>query len=497
MKIALPTNELARINFLVSLPQTIVPLAVECQVGQEYITDEIVLNYFEQGEVLDFTKFREVDHIKEIGLSTLTPKSVITDKDGNPTGQTRGQVNNEGKYLFDYYCLAPGYTYKQDYVPSWQNTDGPYRNMVMTNEITHGTISYEWNHLNSFTSNGHFTKTEWWRVGSDKVKYRVETRYGYYDHGKWKDTKSFIDEGIVGLQRPWRDLFVSQPVFTEDDLKKIKNEFRTRFVLPSEDNGYRPLLRDPFPGPDDKTLYFACKDSLRQLDVVGINWYENLSMIQEGLKYIPNSVLSTARSVAQAWKAGSQRDIKTAAKSASDLFLSKKYGLDNDLRDLKALKGYKDLSTMLLKTVLTLHGTFDGVTATVLCSPFESGWNIIEALGIAPSASNLWAVVPFSFAVDWAFKTGHNLREIELSKMWAEDEFHIHSICYSYTHQWECLCQEPIISQTPFEPFKIQLRRYRRFVSRTAPDFVYEVPDYFDGMEDHIIEAGALILTQL
>ncbi|DAD49860.1 maturation protein, partial [ssRNA phage AVE018] len=447
-------------------------------------------------KVLDFTKFREVDHVKEIAPSTLTPKSVITDKDGNPTGESRDVADN-GVYFFVYNCLAPGYTFKQDVVHSWQSTDGPYRNMVMTNNITQGTISYEYNSSDNFWSSGHFMKVDWWRVSPYRINYRKTIRFGYYRDGKWIDDYTVIEDDYALITRPFNGLFASQPVFTEADLKRIKDDFRTRYVLPSEDNGYRPLYRDPFPGPNDETLYFACKDSLRQLDTVGINWYENLSMIQEGLKYIPKSVHSAARNVAQALKAGSQRDIKTAFKSASDLFLSKKYGLDNDLRDLNALKGYKDLSIMLQKTVLTLHGSFDGVTATVLCSPFKSGWNIIEAMGIAPSASNLWAVIPFSFAVDWAFKAGHNLREIELSKMWAENEFHIHSICYSYTHQWECSCQEPIISQIPFEPFKIKLNRYRRFVSRTAPDFVYEVPDYFDGMEDHIIEAGALIFTQL
>lgn len=497
MKIVLPTNELAGIDFF-WMRGVRQPLAIECQIGQKYISDDVAISYFDQGKVLDFTKFREVDHIKEVVSSTLTPKSVITDKDGNPTGITRGAVQDNGEYFFVYNCLAPGYTFKQDVVHSWQSTLGPYRNMVMVNNITEGTISYEYNNSDRFISNGHFLTAEWRRVNPYRINYKITKRTGYYDgDGKWVDDMIYIDEDYAMITRPFGGLYASQRVFSEEDLKDIKNEFRTRFVLPSEDNGYRSLFHDPLPGPDDKTLYFACKDSLRQLDVVGINWYENISMIQEGLKYIPNAICSIANPVLHALKAGSERDIKAAFKSASDLFLSKKYGLDNDLRDLKALKGYKDLSIMLQKTVLTLHGSYDGVTATVLCSPFESGWNIIEALGIAPSAKNLWAVVPFSFAVDWAFKTGDNLREIELSKMWAENEFHIHSICYSYTHQWECPCQEPIILQIPFEPFKIELKRYRRFVSRTAPDFVYEVPDYFAGMEDHIIEAGALIFTQL
>lgn len=81
--------------------------------------------------------------------------------------------------------------------------------------------------------------------------------------------------------------------------------------------------------------------------------------------------------------------------------------------------------------------------------------------------------------------------------MWAENEYHIHSVCLSYKHRYDVQVEECTIDGIKLPKWNAQVSHYHREARRYAPDFVYETPDYFSGMEDHIIEAGALIFSQI
>lgn len=238
----------------------------------------------------------------------------------------------------------------------------------------------------------------------------------------------------------------------------------------------------------EDTKYFACKDAIAHLNPIGINVYETLAPLKDGWRSIPDTYKRMLTDVRKFLKSGG-KDVKSFCSS----YLSKKYGADNDFRDLQSLSGLKTLGTYLTSQTLHQHGAFNGLRATVHCSPFTSGVNWTDVLGITPNASNLWAVLPFSFAVDWFLKGGDNLREIELATMWGNDSYHVHGVCYSTKVEFQNTITLPGFEFDSDLSFSL----YERWVEDFAPGFVYETPEYFSGLEDHFIEFGSLIVTNL
>lgn len=461
-----------------------------------FSTAGIPLNYLKQGPRLSYTKFRSVDHFKVLqDINLVIPGEIFSDEYSvklTEIGSNLTRIRIEqGDWYDEKDFLMPGRTYSCAY---FSTNYGRYYDYTCTNNGTSFTVKYKW--------------CDPW-VSSTRYGYFLEQTCKFDAHGNGtirNHFREFADYGQTITRDYWRDsssskyfyenIEVKYPEVTNAQLKQVLQIYRG--ILFGENADYRknPILFDPIPVSESE-YYFACKDSLRQLDCIGINWYENAAMLQEGLKYIPNATKKLIGSLSAAVDAGATRDIRKLTKEVSSLFLSKKYGIDNDVRDFKALAGFRTLWDLIQRSEITLHGSYEGIHATLICSPFYSGTVWTDVLGITPSASNLWAVVPFSFCVDWAFKCGHNLREIELSKMWAENEYNIHSVCLSYKHRYDVQVEECTIDGIKLPKWNAQVSHYHREARRYAPDFVYETPDYFKGMEDHIIEAGALIFSQI
>lgn len=248
----------------------------------------------------------------------------------------------------------------------------------------------------------------------------------------------------------------------------------------------------------------AVRQAINELDVIGINWYENLAAFAEKslmtLGQIGERMLQHVNEAKNATGLG-------LAKILSSAYLSKKYGLDNDIRDVASLRsGIPALLDMIQQSELTLHGSCSAAwsndqsvgticsRATVYCQPFLSGRVWDDVLGITPSASNLWAIVPFSFAVDWILHCADNLSQIEEAAGFGSNRWHV-------SHLWYCdkafgSSPTPEISGWVPSSEVVEWSVFKRTSSIYLPDYVYDPPDYgLHGLKNHVFETIALILN--
>lgn len=211
------------------------------------------------------------------------------------------------------------------------------------------------------------------------------------------------------------------------------------------------------------------------------------------------------------------------AKETSSLFLSQYYGTRltaKDSAEIAAAIDSIDLSyeTDTIGAEEHLETTVEGytasvsrrVTAVVNCASdrelkeangireaTSNLKNMIEhgllAVDIAPTAENIWDMIPYSFVVDWLVPIGANFGLSE-ERAWLET-YHVHKVAYSetvdYTIDRESLSDDMCVERSSHLPVHI----YRRIM---ASKFLWmPTLDYSPSLPNHWLEATTLILANM
>jgi hypothetical protein len=260
----------------------------------------------------------------------------------------------------------------------------------------------------------------------------------------------------------------------------------------TQDIGGQLFLLPPLTLDDDQK-YSLCREAVNDLDIFGVNWLENLSSLSmdDLINAAPNLVKKIQRAV--------KNGITDKGQLLSDLYLSKKYGFDNLVRDVNSIQsGVRTLQDMIRDWIVYCHGgkTYDQTEAhaTVRCSPLDDGIYWTTMLGINVRPSTLWACVPFSFAVDWVLKCGENLKEIETAYDWGKNRWNVTEIVYSAKdHHY---LRVPELDGWFCKTSQVRYKRYKRWVEYQLPNYVYQSPEYgVQNLKNHVFEIGALTLN--
>lgn len=373
-------------------------------------------------------------------------------------------------------------TQGQHYLPDWISVSSSGYVTAMTRRFAEifpdGTVHYQYlYHTTNYKPgalSGWFYDITWEPVSP----HYTESKWGYH-----RGTKTTYDSKglITKVEQISSYKFVTGPTADTITYSQIPEwDPEIQALLASQITAQMPRIT-----PTDEEKYFACRDALRELDT-NINLYEFFQPFVGGLKATVKSLTGPIKALATQVANG-----HISAKTAADMFLADKYGWQNLVRDLQKIpEEYDRLLSMAAQSTLHLHGKYSDTRATIRCRPLQSGIVWTDALGITPNLSNLWDLVPFSFVVDWAFKAGENLEEIEFASKYGSGKFRILWICYSQKHTPTCTLTLP-----GFPDLKLTYSVYKRWVELAAPAYVYTSPDYFSGLPNHIIEFGALIIT--
>lgn len=250
--------------------------------------------------------------------------------------------------------------------------------------------------------------------------------------------------------------------------------------------------------------YKACLNAVDQLDSK-INWYENIEELcnifetVKSVESIQKKLVNTRERLTQLFtklREGNGKSLKAAAGTASAAYLTKKYGIDNDIRDVMALPEYRRYLDWASRSKILLHGRSGPCRVRLQCQPYLSGVQHIDSLGITPSLENLWEIIPFSFAADWFIDTGDALHQIHQAYKWGSDSFHIFNYMVSYLYDEELDVKAALNfgGITAKIMGYVRRRDYERTIDAVIPDACYVNKSKGPTIGSHIIETASLII---
>lgn len=336
-----------------------------------------------------------------------------------------------------------------------------------------------------------FTLTSEYKVPACAAGWALNAGSGYslYDPSRTKDA---IPECIGRWRvRPnlVRGVDLSSSVDLSAGLKKLFLDVSTKFTP-----GRIVTLRD----------YSQCfSGNLNLRGGVDINMIENLSSLEfSGFKNVPEKLASLGVR---------PKTLKEFADVTTSAYFTKKYGIDNDIRDLQEICRYirsGNLGVMKYhKQVVKGHsssinrygGTCDFYTKALLVpGPGDPSLSerISNTLGLEATPAQLWAAVPFSFAIDWVVQLGSLLEKLDALAV-AKTRFTCEYCLYTYVYRVplpQDLVDYYLGSLEIIEP--MQYIEYDRCISTLLPP-PYLFPTKENMMGNHITEANALVINGL
>lgn len=248
------------------------------------------------------------------------------------------------------------------------------------------------------------------------------------------------------------------------------------------------------------------KSAYSNLDLRGgydVNMVENLTSLDlKNLAKLPKKLKSLGHNI---------RTVKDFVHQASSLYLGKKYGYDNTVRDFASVCEYihKNGLSIMKYTKSVLYGSdsipqSDGSLElhTKMCLIPRPGANsskverLSNTLGLELSPSQFWACVPFSFAVDWFVRVGSSLEQLDAHAL-VKTRYTLDYAVYSYKRIHN-VQREDIVSLQPAGSTisNLTVSIYDRCISTVLPPAPLDL-EVGGGLKDHFIEAGALVLNRL
>lgn len=195
-----------------------------------------------------------------------------------------------------------------------------------------------------------------------------------------------------------------------------------------------------------------------------------------------------------------KRDFKKIPENLSELWLWYRYSYCTTRSDLRTLNGelpgvvnrLENMTTTLMKS----YGVASCDTGVIRCKVHAydkaKTWNeqvarALYSLGLAPTLTNLWDMIPFSFVVDWFLPIGEVLSSVEKSLEYSDSNYDFDRIVYSVSAQEISLANE-----------QYSYRYYHRWVETSAPVWGGWYSDYDPTTKTQIkrvVDASSLIVS--
>lgn len=146
-----------------------------------------------------------------------------------------------------------------------------------------------------------------------------------------------------------------------------------------------------------------------------------------------------------------------------------------------------DSATLLVRTKTRVKFSRNSLLALMLKG---------EAVGLAPTLSRLWDVVPFSFVVDWGFNIGGRLQAVDdrVRMLLLDCDYCVHSTSVIHNFSDELLeeyCVHPSGNTLGFYP---HVKFYDRFVSRRFPPLRESKYDFLEPQHrPSLVTVGSLV----
>lgn len=286
------------------------------------------------------------------------------------------------------------------------------------------------------------------------------------------------------------------PVLQRDDSVLESRFFAFRRLTSRKDVNFlhRKLLfksNDTLPDLRPSAFYSASDALQKHIEVLQANHLENLSQLSGLLSILPN-LTKLPRIVSKLTK-GDPSAIVEAIDYITDAIIKFRFAQSptaGDTIELVTTDVLGELRSLLQSKSYTLYGQFfwefpetenymgDGrlVLGTRTKIEFEVDLSSLLAtyltansMGILPTLSRTWAVIPFSFVVDWFTNMDDRLQAVDNQLLWLclRPKWSLHSYTISYYPSVAMLGAYGLESPNPEEPFRVTA--YFREFSLIAP----------------------------
>lgn len=376
-----------------------------------------------------------------------------------------------------------------------------------------------------------------WNVISDDVfqvtdhsnvtPLKSEVYYSSHLYSRYPIDEVVPPVDITGVMPPtiptYKIRAFAQPLQSpEGERSRLMNFRRYGNITRDPDTYVKSLSRqvEKFENDFRASAFYSASNGLHEhIDVVQANHIENLSQLGGLLSLLPD-LPALGRLVAKAAK----RDpgaIVDLVDFLSDVILKFRFGqkpTSEDLLELASLDIRKELETLLRANAATVYGKFvhnfsrseieqilpgmDGELQLVTRSKvrFQTDMTTLlanyltaNAMGMMPTLSRLWAVVPFSFVVDWFTRLDDRLQSIDDQLLWmvVGSEWTLHSFRLTYYPAFPELAAYNLRSSEE-DPFG--LTWYSRELSLCIPRLTEARFDYrASSTSPDLVTVGALV----
>lgn len=175
----------------------------------------------------------------------------------------------------------------------------------------------------------------------------------------------------------------------------------------------------------EKSMGIARSNALADVQALDSNWIENLAQVK--------GTLNVIKPLLDGYLAVKNGDLSAGRRAIGGAFLAYQYSIAPSIRDYKDVKGnikpiVRNVTKYRFSNERRRGGFFESApvldTTAILSyhciyhlqlkdNSFAVIWNALEKLGLDPSASNFWDLIPFSFVADWFFKIGPALTKMD------------------------------------------------------------------------------------
>jgi hypothetical protein len=265
-----------------------------------------------------------------------------------------------------------------------------------------------------------------------------------------------------------------------------------------------------------KSTYLACTDGLDNWkSIFSTNWLQDMQHLQDILRLLPD-VSKISQFAAHAVN-GDLSSIPELVDLLTEEILKQRFERAPLTRDLDALLSVdvvKRLGDIGKDSSPTLHGSFsydfsdsenfmrDGRLKLITRSKVQISLNlqsllaqylIGDGLGLVPTLSRLWDLVPFSFVVNWFTNMGQRIHNAESQLVWAclGVDWCLHSYSVYWYPSDALLRSYDLKSTDPSDQFAVKY--YGREFSLYAPALRDSKFDFLRAKGPNALTAGALI----